>query len=629
VALGRGLAAQRLGALRQAGCGAFRLLAFVLVVLVWPAMAWAAPGDLDTSYGQGGLASADFGLVAGTVNDNASGNTLVVQPDGKVIVVGTGIDQFAQTTDLVTARFTTAGGLDPSWGTGGKGQFDFGESETGYGAVLQPDGKLLIGGDSTDRVSGRGDVLAARINTNGTPDSTFGTGGAAHPDFGGSEFGRAIALAPNGRIVIAGYEGGGGAITVGLTNPQGAPDPSFNGGNGEIEELPPGVAITISGVALGADGSIFTARTAREETVPGDFWVEDDVPNGTGFLLRDDLGGEDDASAIALQPDGKSLIAGYTNARGTNDFAVARYTTGGIRDSSFGISGHAIIDAGGSDLAKAMALQPDGKIVLAGTTTAGTGATATSKIAVMRLQPNGQLDTTFGKGGISVVAIAGAKLQGNAVGLQANGDIVVGGTVTPAGSTRKQLLAIRLHGDASGTATTGSGGGSTTTGGSSGSGSTANGSSGAKSAPLCMGKRATIIGTAGKDHLKGTAKADVIVGLGGNDTIDGGGGNDIICAGAGNDHVSGGAGNDSLDGQAGADTISGGAGKDTLDGGIGNDILSGGAGADSLLGDAGADTLNGQAGNDRLKGGAGNDTLTGGMGTDALVGGAGHNRDHQ
>jgi uncharacterized delta-60 repeat protein len=620
------LTPRRIGALREAGGGAFRLLAVLSAVLVWPGSVLAASGDLDASYGQGGAAVADFGLVAGgTVNDNASGNALVVQPDGKVIVVGTGIDQFGATTDIVSARFTTAGGLDAAWGTAGKGQFDFGESETGYGAVLQPDGKLLIGGDSTDRVTGAGDVLAARINTDGTPDATFGTGGAAHPDFGGSEFGRGIALTRDGKIVIVGYTSSSREVTVRLNNPQGTPDTSFGTG-GSLEEFPPGVAVAISAVALGPDGSIYTARTASDPPEPDDFWVEDDVTGAPGFVARDDLGGEDVASAIALQSDGKTLVAGTTNAKAADDFAVERYSVGGIRDAAFGVGGRVIVDAGASDAAHAMALQPDGKIIVAGTTTAGSGATATSKIAVMRFQPNGQLDTTFGNAGISVVGIAGAKLQGNAVGLQANGDIVVGGTITPAGSTRKQLLAVRLHGDATGTAATGSGG--TTAGGDNGKsgGTTTVGASSTKSAPpLCMGKPATIVGTAGADHLKGTAKADVIVALGGNDTIDGGGGNDVICAGAGNDHVSGGAGNDRIDGQAGADVISGGAGKDTLDGGAGNDVLSGGAGADTLTGDAGADTLAGGAGADKLSGGAGNDRLTGGAGTDTLTGGVGKN----
>jgi uncharacterized delta-60 repeat protein len=439
----------------------------------------AAPGDLDTSYGSAGAATADYGLVeGGTVNDSVIGSALVVQPDGKVIVVGTGIDQFGQTSDLVAARFTTGGALDASWGNGGKADFDFGQNEDGYGAVLQPDGKLLIGGDSVDRVSGKGDLLVARINADGTPDTSFGSMGSAHPDLGSSMYGRAIALAPNGKILIAGFSPNGSmsaGLIARLNNPLGTPDTTL-AGSGVYPEVPPGSSSSLDAVALGADGSIFTAGSvAPSQGGTNDFAAVDFTTAGS-YFERDDLGGDDVATAIALLPAGQVMVAGYTNVHGTYDFAVVRYTANGSEDPSFGTAGRTIVDLGGSDLARAMVMQPDGKIVIAGTTTAGTGSTATSKIGVMRLQSNGQPDPTFGTNGVEVVGIAGAKLVGNAVALQSNGDIVVGGTITPAGSTRKQLLVIRLHGDATGSSGTG-GGGTTTTGGSTGTGTGGTGGS--------------------------------------------------------------------------------------------------------------------------------------------------------
>jgi uncharacterized delta-60 repeat protein len=586
----------------------------VCASLCGASVAWAGAGSLDTSYGVGGAAIADFGTIkSGTANDNAIGNALVVQSDGKVIVVGTGIDQFGKTSDIVAARFTTGGTLDPSWAGSGRAQPDFGLSEDAYGAVLQPDGKLLVGGDSTD-LSGTGDFMAVRMNTDGTVDTTFGNAGIARPTFveGIEAFGRAIALQPNGMIVMAGYIPNGSSsmgVIARLNNPQGTYDTTF-GLSGLFPEESPSDAQVLA-LALGADGSIFAAGTAFSAPGdPGDLSLIDLGSNG--FAQTYDLGGNDAGTAIALQPDGKSLIAGYTNVLGTYDFAVERYS-GSLLDTSFGESGRRVVDLGGADQANAMVLQPDGKIVLAGTTKAGSGSTATSRIAVVRLLANGDLDSTFGTGGTAIISIPGARLQGNAVGLQSNGDIVVGGTITPAGSTRKQLLVVRLHGDATGTATTGGGtgggggaggGGTGGTGGTGGSGGGAGGAGGgsSKTTPTCLGHKATIVGTAGADKLKGTSHADVIVGLGGNDVIDGGGGNDIICAGNGNDHVNGGAG------------------SDIIDGGNGNDVLDGGAGADTLAGGAGAD---------HLEGGPGNDTLTGGAGHDVLAGGAGQNHDHQ
>ncbi|HEY1479429.1 MAG TPA: hypothetical protein VGF46_05335 [Gaiellales bacterium] len=592
----------------------------------------AGSGALDTSYGQGGVAIADFGTF-GAVVDNAQGNALVVQADGKVIVVGTGIDQFGQTSDIVTARFTAGGALDPSWGAkaNGKAQFDFGQSETGYGAVLQPDGKLIIGGDTVG-TTGTSDVLAVRVATDGSLDGTFGVQGRAHPDFGQQEFGRAIALRPDGKIVIAGYDPGGSLI-VRLSN-AGAPDTSFDqrgaSGQGTFAGPPSAAA-----VGLAHDGTTDFAGTLHNTiTDTYNLMYGNALDSGGNSVGAVDPAESSYGTAIAELPDGSRLLAGFTSAGGADDFVLIRLASDMSFDSSFGTGGKVDTDLGGTDDAHAMVVQPDGKIVVVGTSTLA----SVSRIGVVRFLANGQRDPAFGTNGIEIVSIAGAKLAGNAVGLQANGDIIVGGTITPAGSTRKQLLAIRLHGDATGstsagggTGGTGGGGtGGTGTGGTGGAGGTGGGGAGGSTSTLtCQGHKATIVGTAKADKIKGTSHADVIVSLGGNDVIDGGGGNDIICAGAGNDHISGGAGNDRIYGQDGADTVSGGAGNDTLDGGSGDDHLSGGAGSDSLMGDAGKDTLAGGAGSDHLSGGAGNDTLTGGSGKDTLTGGAGQNHDSQ
>jgi uncharacterized delta-60 repeat protein len=450
------------------------------VSLGWAALAWAGAGDLDTSYGQGGAAIADFGTFQnGAVVDQAFGNALIAQPDGKVIVVGTGVDQFGQTNDIVTARFTTSGALDPSWGGTGRAQFDFGQNETGYGAVLQPDGKLIVAGDTA--AGSTSDVLVARIGTDGTLDPTFGTGGRAHPDFGDQQFGRAVALQPDGRIVVAGYDAGGDAVVVRLSN-GGVPDLSLHG-TGLGRYYYDGKTASIDALAVAPDGSIDLAGRVSASATQGDMAFIRVAADGlTLDPLNEDLGVDDSANAIAFGPGGTRLLAGYTNVNGTYDFAVERMTAADDPsvDQSFATGGRTIVDLGGSDIAHAMVVQPDGKIVLAGTTTAGAGSTATSRIGVVRLLANGQLDPSFGTNGVEVVGILGAKLYGNAVALQSNGDIVVGGTIIPAGSARRQLLAIRLHGDATGAAS--SGGGTTTTGG--GSTTTPGGGGASKTIPL-------------------------------------------------------------------------------------------------------------------------------------------------
>ncbi len=128
--------------------------------------------------------------------------------------------------------------------------------------------------------------------------------------------------------------------------------------------------------------------------------------------------------------------------------------------------------------------------------------------------------------------------------------------------------------------------------------------------PRCNGRLATIVGTGADDALRGTPARDVIVAGAGNDTIRGRGGNDLICAGPGNDTIRGGSGNDKIFGQGGRDRILGGAGRDRLEGGSGADTLTGQRGNDRLFGQQGRDTLDGSRGNDRNDGGPGRDTCT-------------------
>jgi uncharacterized delta-60 repeat protein len=575
-------------------------------------VASAAPGDLDTSYGQGGTAIIDFG-------SSAAINALAMQSDGKVIGVGTQYNSSAVGT-LEAMRLTTQGRLDPAYGSAGMASFGPSSlDENATAAALQNDGKLVIAGDAALTTPGSSrDTLIGRLSGDGTPDATFGPAGGNGLEtinFGADEFVRGMTLRPNGQIDLAGYQVVSNAyhqMVVQVNNPAGSPDTTFQS-NGIWTDTSPSSQSTAYGIAL--DTSTGTLNTAAETFAsvgaPDD--IEDTgVEQLNSFTHPEGRPGDNRTTAVASLPDGSYLVAGSTNAFGSNDFMVTR--VGGT--GTFGSNQMVTVDLGGTDGVSGMAVQPDGKIVLAGNTTSG----ANTQIGVVRLQPNGQLDTTFGHNGIAIVNLSAlGKPTAEAVSLQPNGDIVVGGFIKPAGTgTHNEFLVVRLHGDAGG-ATTGTGGGGTG-GGTGGAGSGGTGGTGGSAVPRCHGLTATIVGTNANDRLKGTPKRDVIVGLGGNDRISGAGGNDVICAGPGNDRVFGGAGNDVLDG---------GNGNDTLQGQAGNDTLYGGNGNDTLAGNGGKDNLQGGPGKDALSGGAGNDTLAGGPGKDSLTGGPGLNHDQQ
>ena len=326
----------------------------------------------------------------------------------------------------------------------------------------------------------------------------------------------------------------------------------------------------------GTDSDVAVARTASDGNLDAGFGPDGRLTYGygpgTNGSSTNDVGAD-----LAVEPDGKILVAG---SGGTgNDFAVTRLTATGGFDNSLNGGPTVFANFGGNDVANALALQASGKIVLAGSDE--------HNFAVARFQPGGAPDLTFGPDGKRTVPFT-TDSEALSMALQADGRIVL------VGDAGNAAAVVRLQGDLA------AGGGAPGGGGSGGTGGGTGGS--ANSVPRCGGKRATIVGTTGKDRLKGTRRADAIVGLGGNDRISGLAGNDVICGGAGNDRISGGSGNDRLSGDAGKDSVSGDNGNDRLAGGSGVDSLNGGPGRDNLNGNAGRDKLNGGPGKDRCAG---------------------------
>jgi uncharacterized delta-60 repeat protein len=377
----------------------------------------------------------------------------------------------------------------------------------------------------------------------------------------------------------------------------GAPDPGFNNGAPLVfNPVPQSLFVFGGGMVRLPDGSIVLATTIQTGEESADVALARLTPAGSldsGFsddgVALHDLGGNDFAGKLALQPDGKLVMAARTGPAGL--LSVARFTSDGGIDSGFGNGGRVGIDVGGTPPADVV-VQANGKLLAIGYNDGG-------RATVMRVQPGGTLDSTFsGNGQVSDV-FGGTEDLGRAGALQANGGILI------AGQTNLNAAVARLQGDGQAGGPVGLPGGGGPGGGPGG------GSQSTKGVPRCGGKRATIVGTARKDKLRGTRGADVIVALGGADTVAGGGGKDLICGGDGDDRLDGGTGNDLLFGQSGKDRLGGAAGNDRLQGGPGNDALGGGPGKDKLLGESGRDQLSGGPGKgDRCAGNAGRDTLS-------------------
>jgi uncharacterized delta-60 repeat protein len=351
--------------------------------------------------------------------------------------------------------------LDPTWGTGGKLTVDVGgpgpyEDEP-FWMVRQPDGKFVTAGKARNQTTGSFDFAVMRYNPDGSLDPTFGRWGVALIDFtGGYDEGLAVALQPDGKLVVAGRADRPGGLTdFGVTRllPNGTRDPSFGWGGIVMTDFFNGSDNALA-VAVQNDGKIVVAGFATSPYTGSDFAVVRYNANGSrdasfgwgGLVVTDFFGKTDAITKMFIQPDGKIVGVGMTFSTrdGSYDFAVARYNTNGGRDATFGWGGLVARDfLGGSDVAWASALQPDGKILVGGyaynpanvSTLASVAGDAPLDAAVMRLNPDGSLDTTFapyGIPGLVMTDVAGNLDQILWLTIQPDGKILgVGHSVLP------------------------------------------------------------------------------------------------------------------------------------------------------------------------------------------------------
>ena len=403
------------------------------LVLLGPRPAYASTG-LDPSFGAAGKTITTFGHDASVAN-----NGMALQTDGKIVVVGSASN--GSNLDWRIARYNPNGALDSSFGSGGTVSRDFGDVDSLRGVAIQPGGKIVVGGYS--RVApGNAQWTVARYNNNGTPDLSFGSGGLA-TSFGSSVYSSnllGVALQIDGKIVAVGYTRGPGLlhddITVARYNTDGSADSSFGSGGTVTTGLNYGDTPNDRGnaMAIQPDGKIvvfgdYDTGEHRDNVVLLRYNIDgslDPTLNGSG-IRTDNFSFHNGGRSLKIQSDGKIVVSGATCSGGACDSYVARYNTNGGRDGGFGSGGVTIISfTSGSDSANSVAVTPDGLIVLVGS--GQDGASAISFVS--RFNTYGTLDTSFGSGGTFLPALSPNGDSLSAVIIQPDSKIVVGGTAS-------------------------------------------------------------------------------------------------------------------------------------------------------------------------------------------------------
>lgn len=409
-------------------------IVFLLLFNLFISGIYAADGDLDTSFAGSGFVNETF--TGGFLSRH---NSVVIQPDGKIISAGQSINSVTFTGDFSLVRYNSDGSLDTTFGTGGRLYADVGgRNDTFPTLLLQPDGKIVLVGISKNEQD-RNLISIFRFNSNGTTDTSFGTNGVTLSAFTtsgsrGDTPSDAI-LQPDGKIVVTGAWQGT-AFCVGRFNSNGAVDNSFGtNGNFCATTSPAGTGL-MNSIALQPDGKIVVGgEFTTSFTVPFDFIVFRFNANGSldtgfdgdGYAMTDFNSSFDEARSIHVLADGKILAAGRAGINGNTqyNFGLARYNANGSLDTSFDGDGKAVAFADntpGSEDYSSVVLS-NGKIVVGRyRTQPSPGFSTEGQIA--RFNSNGSVDTSFGAGGLITNSIF---KEIRDLALQADGKIVAAG----------------------------------------------------------------------------------------------------------------------------------------------------------------------------------------------------------
>ncbi|NET10775.1 MAG: DUF4347 domain-containing protein [Symploca sp. SIO2B6] len=396
-----------------------------------------APGDRDTNFGNNGIVTTDIGF-----NSDDGGWSITTDDNGNILVGG--YTEAYGSNDFALIRYTATGELDTSFGQGGIAIADIGTNSDDlmFSITIDINGNILVSGASN--ANGSNDFTLARYTADGFLDTNFGTGGIVSTDigFGSSDYSYSITTDGNGNIVVAGTSDASGSsdFTLVRYTADGSLDLNF-GTDGIVTTDIGGFGSSDSGYGLVTDssGNILVSGSS-DASGSSDFTVvrytttgELDHTFGTGGIVTTDIGvtSNDSANGITIDSNGNILVSGYSNANGSNDFAVVRYTPDGTVDTTFGTAGIVITDinAGSEDAGWSVATDSQGNVLVGGDTY-NNDATS-DDFALVRYTTAGILDTTFGLGGIVTTSIsAGSEDAGLSIAIDSNDNILaVGSTV--------------------------------------------------------------------------------------------------------------------------------------------------------------------------------------------------------
>lgn len=324
-------------------------------------------GDLDISFGNGGIVTTNIS------NNESNWSKVAIQLDGKIVLTGNILSAFT------LVRYNTDGTMDGTFGSGGIVTTSLGTQTSGKSIAIQDDGKIVVAGWANSGASLYYNFSLVRYNADGTMDATFGTGGVVATSFGGiSDYIEDMAIQMDGKIVVAG---------------------NYNTGVNDNWD--------IAVVRYNSDGSL------------------DNTFDYDGKVSTDIFGMSEYPYSLAIQQDGKIIVAGNSDNGSKLIYTMVRYNNDGSIDNTFGTEGIVTKDFGTNyqESQKSITIQEDGKIV-----TVGHIVQASSyDYYIVRYNSDGSIDNTFSSDGFVSTAIGSYDDWGQSVAIMGNGKIIAGG----------------------------------------------------------------------------------------------------------------------------------------------------------------------------------------------------------
>jgi len=423
-----------------------------LLAVLFPLCAIAqTPGTLDTTFGgTGGVVTA----VSPAGGDDRV-RAMVLQPDGKIVLGGTCEDDFC------LVRYLPNGTLDATFGAAGRVIQNVVGTDNAYAMALQPDGKFVLVGTCIPNLTLTSTMCAARFTTTGALDVTFGGGGTGWITVditSGGDVARAVALQGDGKIVMAGVCTGFISPTLQdfclvRLNSDGTLDTSFNGtgkvvttfGGSGLNQGANAVAVQPDGKIVAAGychvGSFDSFCVARYEA--NGVQLDGTFGSGAGYVTKQLFASYNSrAYAIMLQPNGKMLVGGECGSA----LCMIRYLATGAPDTSFGVNG--VVGTAGTTSYEgktgALALAPDGTVMHAGWSNPGPGIDyrRIERYAYDGTPPAGFFTPTI----IASHYINGEAQGWNAIAMQRDGKVVVASSGAEASGLVGDFLVARYHG---------------------------------------------------------------------------------------------------------------------------------------------------------------------------------------